>query len=91
MKLPKTLKSTAKTRTVSLDGKVVEIFKTRNTVVLKGQGRWAELSRTVKTWKWHCPELSLANMTRLDMEKALLNELGNGVEFHTESLEEWHL
>lgn len=95
MNLPRTLKKTARTQIVEVNGKKVKVTKSRNNVTIKGQNqdgqKWGEKSRVIKSWKWHCEELGLANLTRLEMEKELLNQCGNELEAHWESLPEWHL
>lgn len=96
MKFPKTIKSTARIRIVELcDGKKVKVTKTRDTVRLAGQNtdgaKWLEKSRTVKGWKWHSEDLGVMNLSRLEMEKTILNLCGNDIKFMNSSFEEWHL
>ena len=96
MNLPKTLNKTARTRTVELaDGRVVKVKKKSNAVRLRGNNvdgqKWLEKSKVVRGWSWACEDLNLSGLTRLEMEKALLNECGNNVEFHNCSMPEWHL
>ena len=92
--LPKTLKKTPRVQLVEVNGRVLKVTKTRTTVRLGGNvdgGKWGELSKNVKGWKWHCSDLNLHNLTRLELEKELLNLAGNNLKLHTESLTDWHL
>lgn len=94
MNLPKTLMKTSRTQMVEVDGRKLKVTKSRGSHVSKtmnvGQ-KWGETARTVNYWYWHCTELNLHNLTRLDLEKELLNLAGNNLERHLESLPEWHL
>ena len=96
MNLPTTVKKTPRTRLVELaDGRTVKVTKSRTSARIQGNnvngGKWGELAKTVKGWSWSCEDLDLHGLTRLAMEKALLNECGNNVEFHNCSLPDWHL
>lgn len=92
---PRTLKSTPRTRLVDLNGKVVKLKKTMTQYTVAGQNgggqKWGEKSRRCSTARWHCEELSLSNLNRLEMEKELLNLCGWNLQFHNCSLEEWML
>ena len=95
MNLPVTVNKTARTQTVLVNGKEVKVKKSRVTVRSAGTGRtgekWGTLAKTLKGWAWHCEDLGLVNLTRLEMEKELLNLAGNNVEYHLCSLTEWGL
>ena len=94
MNLPKTLMKTSRTQMVEVDGRKLKVTKSRCSHVSKtmrvGQ-KWGETARKVNTWNWHCAELDLHNLTRLELELELLNLAGNNLERHNESLPEWHL
>ena len=92
MNQPNTLKSTKTTTTVQLLENVVKVKKTRYSAYLKSGGYLkGGAGKTVKSWKWHCEDLGLTNLTRLEMERALWNECGAGLEYLTCSREEWKL
>lgn len=91
---PRTVKQTARTQVVDVNGRKLKVTKSRTSVSLGGNvdgQKWGELSRTVNGWKWHCEELELHNLTRLELEKELLNLAGWELEHHNESLPAWHL
>lgn len=92
--LPKTIKKTARTQIVKVGDRILKVKKSRSAARIGGGvdgQKFGELSRVVRGWKWHCPELNLVTMARLDMEKAILNLAGWGIEVHNCSLDEWHL
>ena len=92
---PRTLKSTPRTRLVDLDGRVFKLKKTMAKFTISGQNqegqKWGEKARISSSPRWHCAELGLFNLTRLEMEKELLNLCGRNLQFHNCSLDEWHL
>jgi len=83
--LPVTLSVTKFTRTVQLNTRTVK-------VKLKSH-RWFDRpsQRFVTRLSWSSDDMNLVGVTRLEIERAMLNENGWGLEFHMKSLEEWSL
>lgn len=83
--LPVTLKETKFTRTVQLQSRNVKVKIHVNRFFNRGNQMWNR-SRT-----FSCEDLNIERTTRLEMERALLNENGWGLDLLTSSLESWSL
>jgi hypothetical protein len=96
MRFPKTIKATPRTRLVELDdGRLVKVKKVSQVHRLKGDNidgqKWGEVSRTSRGWSWHCEALGLVGLSRLEMERRIINECGNAICRMSRSFQEWHL
>ena len=86
----KTLKATARTRTVEMhDGSTVKVIKRKMRGYMRGCGQsGGEIGSAYSRTVWDCEALGISGATRLELEAALM-----GVEQsqHQESLPEWNL
>ena len=90
--LPITIKVTPRTMVVELsNNRQIKLTMSSTRTRLSGHLGRMERERVVVGVRWSSEQLGLHGLTRLEMEKELLNLNGWELEKHWESMPEWNL
>lgn len=89
MKIPETIKKTARTWTVQVGLSTIKVVRRRAT----NKKHWnkGEARMVPSNWVYDCPDLNLEGVNRLTVEASIWRLAGLNLERLDESLDQWKL